>query len=71
MVVLDQLYPAWAAVEHEVPVREVIVTKLTDYMRFPLNLLAPIKFKKDAKHEGKPWPPVPVGCAASAGGSRR
>jgi long-chain acyl-CoA synthetase len=59
MIVLDQLYPAWAAVAHEVPVREVIVTKLTDYMRFPLNLLAPIKFRKDAKHEGKPWPPVP------------
>jgi long-chain acyl-CoA synthetase len=60
MIVLDQLYPAWAAVASEAPVREVIVTKLTDYMRFPLNLLAPIKFKKDAKHEGKPWPPVPA-----------
>jgi long-chain acyl-CoA synthetase len=60
MVVLDQLYPAWAAVAHEAPVREVIVTELTDYMRFPLNLLAPIKFRKDAKHEGKPWPPVPA-----------
>jgi long-chain acyl-CoA synthetase len=59
MVVLDQLYPAWAAVAHEAPVREVIVTELTDYMKFPLNLLAPLKFKKDAKHEGKPWPPVP------------
>ncbi|HEV2950609.1 MAG TPA: long-chain fatty acid--CoA ligase, partial [Actinomycetota bacterium] len=59
MVVLDQLYPAWSSVQGEVPVREVIVTKLTDYMRFPLNLLAPIKFRKDAKHEGKPWPPVP------------
>jgi long-chain acyl-CoA synthetase len=60
MVVLDQLYPAWAAVQAEAAVREVIVTKLTDYMRFPLNLLAPIKFRKDAKHEGKPWPPVPA-----------
>jgi long-chain acyl-CoA synthetase len=76
MVVLDQLYPAWAAVAHEVPVREVIVTKLTDFMRFPLNLLAPIKFRKDAKHEGKPWPPVPADAqvrwwkqAASAAGT--
>jgi long-chain acyl-CoA synthetase len=59
MVVLDQLYPIWDAVAHEAPVREVVVTKLTDYMRFPLNLLAPLKFKRDAKHEGKPWPPVP------------
>ncbi|HEX6401042.1 MAG TPA: long-chain fatty acid--CoA ligase [Actinomycetota bacterium] len=59
MVVLDQLYPNWEAVSKESPVRELIVTKLTDYLRFPLNLLAPIKFRKDAKHEGKPWPPVP------------
>jgi long-chain acyl-CoA synthetase len=59
MVVLDQLYPIWDVVAHEAPVREVVVTKLTDYMRFPLNLLAPLKFKRDAKHEGKPWPPVP------------
>ncbi|MGH2680954.1 MAG: long-chain-fatty-acid--CoA ligase [Actinomycetota bacterium] len=62
MIVLDQLFPAWAAIQDEVSVREVIVTKLTDYMRFPLNLLAPIKFRKDAKHEGKPWPPVPPGA---------
>jgi long-chain acyl-CoA synthetase len=62
MVVLDQLYPSWEAVSGEAPVREVVVTKLTDYMRFPLNLLAPLKFKRDAKHEGKPWPPVPAGA---------
>ena len=63
MIVLDQLWPLWSAVAHEVAVPEVVVTKLTDYMKFPLNLLAPIKFKKDAKHEGKPWPPVPAGTA--------
>jgi long-chain acyl-CoA synthetase len=62
MVVLDQLYPQWLAVADAVPSCEVIVAKLTDYMRFPLNMLAPIKFKKDAKHEGKPWPPVPSGA---------
>ena len=62
MVVLDQLYPIWDAVSGEAPVREVVVTKLTDYMRFPLNLLAPLKFKRDASQEGKPWPPVPVGA---------
>jgi long-chain acyl-CoA synthetase len=62
MVVLDQLYPAWSEVEHEAPVREVVVTKTTDYMRFPLNKLAPLKFKREAKHEGKPWPPVPAGA---------
>jgi len=60
MVVLDQLYPLWQGVADDVSVETVIVAKLTDYMRFPLNLLAPIKFRKDAKHEGKPWPPVPA-----------
>jgi long-chain acyl-CoA synthetase len=62
MVVLDQLYPSWEAVAGEAPVREVVVTKLTDYMKFPLNLLAPLKFRRDAKHEGKTWPPVPPGA---------
>jgi long-chain acyl-CoA synthetase len=59
MVVLDQLYPNWAAVADDVQVGDVVVTKLTDYMKFPLNVLAPLKFKRDAKHEGRTWPPVP------------
>lgn len=63
VVVLDQLYPLVAAVREEAGVGEVLVTKLTDYMKFPLKQLAPIKLKKDAKHEGKPWPPVPSGAA--------
>jgi long-chain acyl-CoA synthetase len=62
MVVLDQLYPSWAAVAEHAPVREVVVTKLTDYLPFPINLLAPLKFRREAKHEGKPWPPVPAGA---------
>jgi long-chain acyl-CoA synthetase len=59
MVVLDQLYPAFAETQKEIAVTSVIVTKLTDYLPFPLDLLAPVKFKREAKHEGKPWPPVP------------
>ena len=62
MVVLDQLYPSLAAIRDEARVTEVVVTGLTDYLKFPLNLLAPIKFRKDTKHEGKPWPPVPRGA---------
>jgi long-chain acyl-CoA synthetase len=58
MVVLDQLWPLWSAIAGSVGVPEVVVTRLTDYMKFPLNVLAPIKFRKDAKHEGKAWPPV-------------
>jgi long-chain acyl-CoA synthetase len=61
MIVLDQLWPLWAAVADDVSVPQVVVTSLTDYMRFPLNVLAPIKFRKDAKREGKPWPPIPPG----------
>jgi long-chain acyl-CoA synthetase len=58
-VVLDQLYPSLAALGEDVDVGVVVVTKLTDYMRPPLSMLAPIKFRRDAKAEGKPWPPVP------------
>jgi long-chain acyl-CoA synthetase len=59
MIVLDQLWPSWSAIAAGSGVREILVTKLTDHMRFPLNLLAPLKFRRDAKHEGKAWPPVP------------
>ena len=40
-------------------------------MKFPLNKLAPIKFRKDAKKEGKPWPPIPAGTTVSGGGRTR
>jgi len=63
VVVLDQLYPTLAAVRDEVGVGEVVATRLSDYMRFPLNVLAPLKFRKDAREEGRPWPPVPAGAA--------
>ncbi|MGH2572748.1 MAG: long-chain-fatty-acid--CoA ligase [Actinomycetota bacterium] len=59
LVVLEQLYPHVAAIRDEVGLREVIVTKVVDYLPFPLNLLAPIKMKKEARHAGEPWPLVP------------
>ena len=62
VVILDQLYPNFEPVFRGLGVREVIATKITDYMRFPLKQLAPLKFKREAKHEGKPWPPVPGGA---------
>ena len=61
-VVLDQLYPKLAEVQDEVGLREVIVTKVTDYVRFPLNLLVPLKLRKEARHHGDPWPLVPAGA---------
>ncbi|MGH2667673.1 MAG: long-chain-fatty-acid--CoA ligase, partial [bacterium] len=60
VVTLDQLYPLVAAVKDEVGLKTIIVTKLTDYMRFPLNVLAPLKFKREAKEQGRSWPPVPA-----------
>ncbi len=61
-VVLDQLYPTLAEVREEAGIRKVLATRITDYMRFPLNVLAPIKLRKEAKHAGKPWPGVRKGA---------
>ena len=58
MVVLDQVYENFGKVRDAVGIREVVATKITDAMKFPLNVLAPLKFKREAKHEGKPWPPI-------------
>ena len=60
IVVLDRLWPSLKAVEGEFKPRETIVTSVTDYMKFPINVLAPLKLKKEAQHEGQPWPPVPA-----------
>lgn len=58
-IVLDLLYPLVNAVREEVGLERIIVTKVGDYLRFPINKLAPLKQKREAKHEGRPWPPVP------------
>jgi long-chain acyl-CoA synthetase len=61
-ITLDVLYPMVAEVRDEVGLREVIVGKLTDFMPFPINLLAPRQIKKHEIAEGHPWPPVPAGA---------
>jgi long-chain acyl-CoA synthetase len=60
VVVLDSLYPNLQTVADEFTPREVVVTSVTDYMKFPINMLAPLKLKKEAQKEGHPWPPVPA-----------
>ncbi|HEX6845105.1 MAG TPA: long-chain fatty acid--CoA ligase, partial [Actinomycetota bacterium] len=60
MIALDQVYENLGHVRDDAGILEVVITKVTDAMKFPLNVLAPLKFKREAKHEGKPWPPVPV-----------
>src|SRR5947208_8082032 len=63
VVVLDQLYHNLEAIKDQVNIRRVIVTGLEDYMPFPKNVLAPLLvFRKQAKKEGRPWPPVPKGA---------
>jgi long-chain acyl-CoA synthetase len=60
VVVLDQLYPNLAAVRDQIPsLEQVVVAKLTDYMGFPFKLLAPLKFRREARRKGRAWPPVP------------
>src|SRR6266567_1270884 len=59
VVILENLYPLLNAIKDEVGLREVVVTKLTDFMPFPVNLLAPMRMKKEAQKHGEPWPPVP------------
>ena len=60
VVVLENLYPKLGAIRDEVGLREVIVTRIPDFLPFPISLLAPRKMKKDALKKGEPWPPVPA-----------
>jgi long-chain acyl-CoA synthetase len=60
VVVLENLYPKLAAIRDEVGLREVIVTRLPDFLPFPVSLLASRAMKKDAQKKGEPWPPVPA-----------
>jgi long-chain acyl-CoA synthetase len=62
LITLDLLYPKVAEVQDGVGLREIVVGKVTDFMPFPINLLAPLKMKKEAKKHGEPWPPVPPGA---------
>lgn len=56
---LDLLYPLAAAVKKEAGLKTIVVTKIGDYLGWPISALAPMKQKKEAQHEGRSWPPVP------------
>jgi long-chain acyl-CoA synthetase len=63
VIVLDLLYSDFADVFASVGIPHVVVARLGDYMSFPKKQLAPIlKFRKNQKAQGKPWPPVPSGA---------
>ncbi len=60
VIVTDLMYADFADAFAEVGIDHVVVTRLNDYMPFIKRLLAPIlKFKKQQRAAGKPWPPVP------------
>lgn len=62
VVVLDQFYPNLAAVRSDVAELEhVVIARITDYLPRPIRWLAPLKFRREARKEGRPWPPVPKG----------
>src|SRR6478736_5417526 len=56
----DLMYADFAEVFTSVGIEHVVVTRLNDYMPGLKKLLAPaLKFKKQQRAAGKPWPPVP------------
>ena len=60
VLVADLMYADFADVFTAVGIEHVIVTRLNDYMPGLKKLLAPmLKFKKQQRSAGKPWPPVP------------
>jgi long-chain acyl-CoA synthetase len=60
VLVTDLMYADFADVFASVAVPTVVVTGLNDYMPLVKKLLAPaLKFKKQQREHGKPWPPVP------------
>ena len=46
LVGLDHLYPRIARVRRETPVQHLVITGIRDYLPFPLNLLYPLKAKR-------------------------
>ncbi|GAB5603866.1 long-chain fatty acid--CoA ligase [Thermus sp. FJN-A] len=49
LVMLDFLFPLYQEVEKEVSVQVVFTTGIQDYLRFPFNLLYPIKARREGR----------------------
>lgn len=59
VIVLDRFHPDLEAVRADLPdLEQVVVARIADYLPAPLKWLAPLKFRQEAKAEGRPWPPV-------------
>ena len=49
LVILDLLWPRYAEIEEEVPVKRVFTTGIQDYLPFPKNLLFPLKARREKR----------------------
>jgi long-chain acyl-CoA synthetase len=58
-VALDDLYPKISQIQDAVGLREVVLTRITDYMPFPTRLLARLALTVQASRSGRRWRPVP------------
>lgn len=57
LVILDMLWPRYAEVEGEVPVKRVYTTGIQDYLPFPKNLLFPLKMRREKRWVNLPAHP--------------
>jgi long-chain acyl-CoA synthetase len=55
LVGLDHLYPRIAKVWKETPVQHLVITGIRDYLPFPLNLLYPLKAKRQNLNLSVPY----------------
>ncbi len=58
LVGLDHLYPRIARVWEETPVEHLVITGIRDYLPFPLNLLYPLKAKRQNLNLKVPYGPA-------------
>jgi long-chain acyl-CoA synthetase len=57
LVILDLLWPRYAEIEEEVPVKRVFTTGIQDYLPFPKNLLFPLKARREKRWVNLPQHP--------------
>jgi long-chain acyl-CoA synthetase len=55
LIILDMLWPRYAEIEGEVPVKRVITTGIQEALPFPKNLLFPVKMRRE-----KRWVKLPT-----------
>ncbi|MBW1979639.1 MAG: long-chain fatty acid--CoA ligase [Deltaproteobacteria bacterium] len=55
LVSLDHLYPRIEHVLDNTPIEHLVITSIRDYLPFPLNLLYPLKAKKQGLHMKVPF----------------